>query len=139
MKANKQQGFSLLEILIAFSIMALSLGILLRIFSGGVNTAIVAEDYSAAMQIAESLLDRVGVETDLAAQRSEGTEADKYRWQVTVEPFDFNPNGNPLTLSTVQLFKISVAVEWGEDEQNPRRLDLQTLRLASQPAFGKVQ
>ncbi|NOS73404.1 MAG: type II secretion system protein, partial [Methyloglobulus sp.] len=29
MKTNKQQGFSLLEILIAFSILALSLGILL--------------------------------------------------------------------------------------------------------------
>ena len=49
MQKNKQQGFSLLEILIAFSILALSLGILLKIFAAGVNTAMIAENYTAAV------------------------------------------------------------------------------------------
>ncbi|MGZ8224716.1 MAG: type IV pilus modification PilV family protein, partial [Methylobacter sp.] len=51
---NKQAGFSLLEILIAFTILAFSLSILLNIFSTGANTAVVAEEYTAAVQIAES-------------------------------------------------------------------------------------
>ena len=62
MPQNKQQGFSLLEILIAFSILALSLGILLKIFSAGVNTAIIAENYTTAVQLSESLMAKVGIE-----------------------------------------------------------------------------
>ncbi|MFZ2726568.1 MAG: type II secretion system protein [Methylococcaceae bacterium] len=50
---NKTKGFSLLEILIAFSIMAISLTILLKIFSTGVGTAMLAEDYNNAVQLGE--------------------------------------------------------------------------------------
>ena len=81
---TKQKGFSLLEILIAFSILALSLGILLKIFSAGVNTAVVAEDYTAAVQIAESLMAKTGVETALQESQDSGVENEKYNWQVDV-------------------------------------------------------
>lgn len=56
-----QQGFSLLEILFAFSILSIMLGILLRIFSGGVRVAEITGNYAEAVQIAESLMATVGV------------------------------------------------------------------------------
>ena len=77
-QVNKQKGFSLLEILIAFSILAISLGILLKIFSAGINTAVVSEDYTAAVQIAESLMAKTGLESPLQAGEDSGTENDKY-------------------------------------------------------------
>jgi general secretion pathway protein I len=128
---NKQQGFSLLEILIAFSILALSLGILLKIFSAGVNTAEVAEDYTAAVQIAESLLAKAGVETPLQAGQDSGLENEKYNWQVTVSPFAFNPeNIDPSTIPAV-LFKVKVTVSWGDDNANDRLVELTTLKLTN--------
>jgi general secretion pathway protein I len=54
---NKHQGFSLLEILVAFSILTVSLGIVLKIFSTGITTAQVTGDYTTAVQIAKKLLD----------------------------------------------------------------------------------
>ena len=126
---NKQQGFSLLEILIAFSILALSLGILLKIFSAGVNTALVAEDYTAAVQIAESLMAKTGVETPLQANQASGLENEKYHWLVEVSPIEFNPENVDATAITAILFKIKVIVSWGDDNTNDRQVELTTLKL----------
>ncbi|OYV22179.1 MAG: proteinral secretion pathway protein I [Methylococcaceae bacterium NSO1] len=128
-QVNKQQGFSLLEILIAFSILALSLGILLKIFSAGVNTAVVAEDYTAAVQIAESLMAKTGVETPLQANQASGLENEKYHWLVEVSPFEFNPENVDPTALTAVLFKVKVTVTWGDDNVNDRQIELTTLKL----------
>jgi len=130
---NKQQGFSLLEILIAFSILALSLGILLKIFSAGVNTAAVAEDYTAAVQIAESLMAKTGVETPLQAGQDSGLENEKYHWLVEVSPFEFNPENVDNTAINAVLFKVKVIVSWGDDNANDRQVELTTLKLINKP------
>ena len=129
MPLNKQQGFSLLEILIAFSILALSLGILLKIFSAGVNTAGVAEHYTAAVQIAESLMAKTGVETPLQVGQSTGSEKDYYAWQVDVSPFTFNPENVDTTTLTAALFKVKVVVSWGDGNAGDRQVELITLKL----------
>jgi general secretion pathway protein I len=126
---NKQQGFSLLEILIAFSILALSLGILLKIFSAGVNTAVVAEDYTAAVQIAESLMAKTGVETPLQAGQDSGLENEKYNWLVTVSPFAFNAENVDTSAIKAVLFKVKVIVSWGNDNANDRQVKLTSLKL----------
>ena len=140
-QVNKQKGFSLLEILIAFSILALSLGILLKIFSAGVNTAVVAEDYTAAVQIAQSLMSKTGVETPLQAGQASGLENEKYHWLVEVSPFAFNtenvdttattanPENVDITTITAELFKVKVTVSWGDDNVNDRQIELTTLKL----------
>ncbi|WP_411726464.1 prepilin-type N-terminal cleavage/methylation domain-containing protein [Methyloglobulus sp.] len=128
---TKQQGFSLLEILIAFSILALSLGILLRIFSGGVNTAMVAEDYTIAVQIAESLIAKTGSEVPLKDHQSSGVENKKYQWSLTVSPYFLsNESIDPKNVAA-QLYKVNVTVVWGNGESDGRQIQLTTLKLAA--------
>jgi len=122
-----------LEILIAFSIMALSLGILLRIFSGGVTTAMVAEDYNVAVQIAESMMAKIGEEVPLQPTKVDGVAFDKYAWAVTIEPFEFNPDNTDQATLKARLFKITVSVAWGEQQGRERRIDLKTLKLGVKP------
>jgi len=50
----RQAGFSLIEILCALTILALVLGVTLRILSGGLGAVRVAEDYGRAVAVAES-------------------------------------------------------------------------------------
>lgn len=127
---NKQRGFSLLEILIAFSILALSLGILLKIFSAGVNTAGVAEEYNAAVQIAESIMARTGVEAPLQQGEATGTENEKYYWRVSVSPFQFMAENVDVTTIPAVLYKVKVIVSWGGDARaDGRQVELVTLKL----------
>lgn len=129
---TRQQGFSLLEILVAFSILAFSLGILLKIFSGGANTAVIAEEYTAAVQIAEALMSTAGVEAPLQAGRTSGRENDKYHWLVEVTPSPFNPENIDVKTMTVSLFKIKVTVSWGDHNDDAgRQIELTTLKLVN--------
>lgn len=131
-KTNKQLGFSLLEVLIAFSIMALSLGILLKIFSAGVNNAALAEEYNYAVQIAQSILASSGTETTLQANENTGITDEKYHWRVTITPFLPRSMNVDTETIPVNLFKIHVMVSWGDDsEENDRSVELTTLKLVS--------
>jgi general secretion pathway protein I len=131
LKTIKQQGFSLLEILIAFSILAVSLSILLNIFSLGVTSAGVAEDYTAAVQIAESLMAKTGVEKPLQMGESVGIIHDKYHWQVLIQPFALASQPIETTTLSTALFKVRVTVYWGDDKAHSREVKLVTLKLVN--------
>lgn len=121
--------------------MAVALTIVLRIFGSGVNAAVVSEEYSIAVQIAESLMARVGVETPLEAGEMNGVEADLYEWQVRISPviapqaplqkFKSQQEDTENTPS-IQLFNIRVQVVWGDEEIKQRSLVLNSLKLAQQ-------
>ena len=131
MKKNKlsQSGFSLLEILIAFSILALSLGILLRIFSGGVNTAAVAEEYTNAVQIAETLMAKTGAEIPLRGHESSGIIDEKYNWLLRISPYNLQGMNADVKTWGAELYKINVTVDWGEDGGDNRKIQLASLKL----------
>jgi len=135
---SKQTGFSLLEILVAFSILAIALGILLNIFSSGVETAAVAEEYSSAVQIAETLMARTGVESSLQPGQTAGIENDKYSWQVTVAPYEPTLEGFDTKSLSAALFMVTVNVSWDgngvSDGNHQREVELSTLKLSSKPS-----
>lgn len=122
----------MLEILVAFSILAIALGILLNIFSSGVRTAVIAEEYSSAVQIAESLKARAGVESPLQGGQANGIIHDKYRWQVTITPFQLTMDNLDTNAIPASLFMVTVNVSWGDDDSsagNAREIELTALKL----------
>lgn len=136
-RRTKQRGFSLLEILVAFSILALSLGVLMQIFSGSLRNADVTRDQAQAVALAQSLLALTGMEATLTAGQSAGVLDEKFRWLLRVNPFVQEPRTGeteavraPLLLD---LWEVTVRVAWGGDSRLPERaLTLTTLRV--QPA-----
>lgn len=57
---NKQAGFSLLEILVAFVVMAFVVGVILQLFGTSMRSVALTDEYSYAVQVAESHLASVG-------------------------------------------------------------------------------
>ncbi|MGZ8143689.1 MAG: prepilin-type N-terminal cleavage/methylation domain-containing protein [Methylosarcina sp.] len=131
---SSQSGFSLLEILVAFSILAIALGVLLNIFSSGVETAAVAEEYTSAVQIAETLMARTGVESPLQQGQNDGIENDKYRWSVTIAPYELVLDDLDAGSLPATLFMVTVRVGWesgnAADGDHQREVELTTLKLS---------
>ena len=123
----QQGGFSLLEILIAFSILAFSLGILLNIFSGGLRRTLVSEEYQQAVTIAQSILAKVGIEEELQEGEKQGEIQEKYLWTQNIQAFG-DEELDPETMN-ITPYQVTVTVEWQAGKNN-RQVELITLRLS---------
>ena len=113
------QGFTLIEVLVAFMILTLSVSVLLRIFSGGLNNVSVAGDYAQAVLLAESQLAVTGRSVPLVVGQSYGESGDRFRWRRTIEnylPWD----EDTAVRVPVSGFLVTVEVSWtrnGRDQQ----------------------
>jgi len=126
-------GFTLLEVLVALVILALTLSVIMRIFSGGLSNAALADDYSRAVLLAESRLAELGVQPLEGEARGEFDG--KYRWRSNIHPW-VDDTGALGVVQPFRLMKIEVWVAWGEEGGRSREIGLSTLQLASAPGPG---
>lgn len=128
---RSSQGFTLLEILVAFVVMALVVGTLLRLYGTAMRNVAVAEEYSFAIQVAESRLQTVGVAEPIEEGSRSGEEGSTgYRWQVTMEAVELNEDEQAFPLP-VQAYQVIVTVTW-DSAGKQRQFTLSSLRFGEQ-------
>jgi len=131
------RGYTLVEVIIAFAVLALALTLLLGTLSGATRQVRWADDAGRASLHAQSLIDQLGVGEALAAGRTEGDfENGRYRWQLDVQPWrdPAQPPDQPRDLSAPLLLAVSLRVAWG-DAAN-QQLQVSTLRLVQPEPAG---
>ena len=83
-RRSGERGFALLELLVAFVVLALGLGAI----AVGVATAMRSDARThtnrVALRLAQSRLEAAGITQALVPGYREGRVADKYRWQQTI-------------------------------------------------------
>jgi general secretion pathway protein I len=128
-------GFSLLEVLVAFVILALVGTALFRLFGASLNNASLADEYSRAALYAESRLAAAAVEAPLRERSDQGASDDgRYAWSTKVE--SYAPPGatadqeRMAQMLPLRPWRLTVTVSWPGDFGGQRSLSLATVRLA---------
>lgn len=122
---RRNSGFTLLELLLAFVVFALSFATVLEILSGSMRNTVRARHYSEAALTAQSLMDQVGLEIPLEAGYSANGEEGPYAWQIQI--YEYASTGeNPYSvelseLTGIELLQVDLAVSWGERPREQTR------------------
>lgn len=120
-------GFTLIEVLVALVIFAISFGILAQIIQTGLGQARTATATSEATLLARSLLDEVGAERPLSPGVIESDATADYRWRVEMRPTGIGSQDGLIA------YLVRVRVAWGSIE-GTHAIELSTLRLGAAPS-----
>jgi general secretion pathway protein I len=127
-KAARQQGFTLLEIMVAFVITGLVVGTLLQLFGSAMQSAALADEYSFAVQVAESRMEAIGSEIKVEKTTVNGQEeGTAYHWAINMQPIDLLDKQDEFSLS-VEPYQVTVIVSWNSDGKQ-RQFTLSSLRF----------
>ena len=135
-----QHGLSLLELLVAFAIMAMALGLLYRSMgSSARNVAEMVYQQQAAM-VAESLLS--SRESVAADGWNESGESAGFAWQVRSTPYvrsagPASLSASSTSLNVTRLHQVVITLNW-MDGSRPQKWELQTLLPQRKPDPGEV-
>ena len=136
MVAKRQRGFSLIEVLVAFVILALVATALFRLFSSSLTNVSAAEEWSRALQVAESRLAGAAAASPLRETTERGADFDgRVKWETAVTPYvapDIDPDLEKAseTLAT-RLYRVTCEVRYVGSDGRERTLSLATTRVAA--------
>ena len=122
MPSTRQRGLTLLELLVAFAIMAISLGLLYQVAGTNARTTSDLMGQAQAMTLAESMLAANSV-IPPEGVNAQG-ESQGFAWQVRTAPFATPVDSNP---QAPKLHEVDVVVRWS-DGTREREFELRSLR-----------
>jgi general secretion pathway protein I len=132
--SHKAGGFTLIEVLVAFMILIISLSVLFRIFSGGLRNIALSGDYARALLVAEAQLAAAGVSKPLAEGETFGESGEHYRWRLWVERHIPWEDGEHRS-GSVLAYRVTVEVDWDQGLRK-HQINLSSIRLQKNPVAG---
>ncbi len=149
---RRARGFTLIELIAAFLVFALAIGLLMQVLSSAMRQVRQSSDYTMAALWAQSKLDGVGVGERIEAGHSNGSFDDTYKWDLTVQQVDPSaveppPQlggtvsaanaglGEGIEIAPFDIYQIDLVVSWDSGGgRPPRSAHFGTLRVVNPDA-----
>ena len=122
-------GFTLLEVVVAFTILAVAMVGLMRAFSSGLRGLDAAQVSTAAVMHARSKLEEVGIAIPLEDGERSGEFDDGYQWRVSMVPLE-DPRTSDLAAPMLP-YRVEVTVTAPGTAPGGRAFTLDTVRLGA--------
>jgi general secretion pathway protein I len=121
-------GFTLIEILVAISILGISLVVVLQLFSGALKSGRVSDEYTTGIFYAQEIMEEILLRTELTLGVEEGDFDNGYRWRaeiLRIEQVEEETSKLPF-----ETFQILVDISWGGvTEGKGKHFQLSTLKV----------
>ncbi len=123
------RGFTLLEVLVALTILGLAIVTLMQLSSQGLRLLRISDDYQQAVIVADRIVRRTDVLQEGVDAGREGLFQWERRIAIVPLPAELTPGAGPQP----RLYTLSVAVRWG----NNRTLELASLRASAAETLSR--
>ena len=125
MMQKQSAGFSLIEVLVALTILALATGSLLGIFAAAARNTSVAMQTQQALAVAENQLELLDGLGNYRPRIDDGVYGDRFHWTIRIQAVISDDR----TVKNIHPMLVSVDVDW-PDGPRRRSLSLHTTRLS---------
>ena len=119
-------GFTLIEILVAISILAISLAVILQLFSGGLKSSRLSDEYTRGIFHAREKMGEVLLSKEVSAGETEGEFSDSFRWKCQIELIEgVEEDEEKLPFN---MFNIRVDIVWDVGDKE-KRFQVSTIKI----------
>lgn len=135
--ADRQQGFSLIETLVALALLGLVSGTFYSSYTTSLAGTEASAETALATRLAKSKLDEISVTGLLDTSKRQGTTSDGFRWRLEVSPFEeqISPLADAGGRIAQQAALVTVTVSW-QGRRGDRSVELATVRLIAAGGAG---
>jgi general secretion pathway protein I len=128
---KRQQGFTIVEVVIALAILGMGLTVIMELFSGGLRLGKTSGEYIKAVNYGRLKLEEIALKPTLKEEVEEGKFDDLFRWQVVTKKVNLLPEGQAIDPKPpVELFHMDIQIIWksGLKEKSIRVESYQTVK-----------
>lgn len=146
-KHRKNQGFTLIEVIVSLAIIGVGIVAVLQLFSGGLRSIKVSDDYLRAAILAQNKMKELEIKYSYFKSDEGGFEEDeRYHWSLKVEDYDltelypqFESNEDEKKSSLFLADKVTLEVFW-KTEHGQRKMEIVTIKTLTRvnPASSKI-
>ncbi len=111
---NVNSGFALIEILVAVSVLTISLVVIFQLFSGGLKSRKLSEQYARGVFHAREKMAEILLVPDLSEGETQGEFEDAYEWQAVITRV---VSGEKEEKLPAKLLNVKVRINWREGEK----------------------
>ncbi len=126
---DQRGGFTLLEVLIAIMILTISLVAIFQLFSGGLQSAKLSDEYTRAIFHARAKMEETLLADRLMVGETEGIIEEDYGWRLSIDPYESGEESDVLSKAVETLFLVTVDIVWTDGERE-RTFTIRTLHMA---------
>jgi general secretion pathway protein I len=119
-------GFTLMEVIVAFAVLSISLVMVMQLFSGGLQASRASCDYTRAVVHAKDKMEEMVLEPASGS----GTFEDGFTWESEIFPYELEEEvKQDIDAIGLKPMKIIVKITWMNMGNREKSLELESFRI----------